>query len=282
MARQRCLILVGFTPSKTLTALRFSNRLASRLSIKHKVLVANSPTIAQDPAIIGKANDWQIVHGSNQLNEISGWQEGLDHLRKSVGEEISAAFINDTVVSHRTFTRFRLSAFVKTILHSQHKGLIGFIDGREFSGFSLDNIPISGWVSTYCFFLSCDALNKLEYKILDLPFVQSCVRGGTNEEEFFSELVSPPLRRHLCKWLFHGQWYASEPLTSSSEEKFIMKAKCIASEKWLAARCTREAIPQLDPFDFCPIYKRIDAETREARNSLRNLLQKMGVLMRRH
>lgn len=275
MSSPRFLILVGYTLAKTLEAIKFANRMTSKLGVIEKVLVLNAPDLARSKDLKKAADDWKVIPGSNLLNEISGWQEGLDFLRQNHGDALSVIFVNDTVVSHRTFTRFRLSAFIRTALDASGNSVVGFIDGREFDGFSVAGLPLTGWVSTYCFFVTHNALARLDFRILDLPVASACINGGADEERFFSNSMSLPLRTHLRSWLFHGRWYASEPLTAENEERFVKKAQCIASEKWLSARCSNAMIRLLDPFDAYPTLKKLDKKTRKIRAVLSSLAQKL-------
>lgn len=240
------LVLVAYRLEDMLASIRFCEAaFASLLKGRRPVLVLNDERLrAQLPAT---GLSWEVIAGSNRLAEFSGWQEGLDRLQmRPDGLGHSVVFVNDTVVTHRSFRWPRLFALRRSLHRVRGPAMVGFGD-RVGGHFAIGDLDFDEWVSTYCFGLTSEALERLGFRICDLDRVQACVPGGTNESLFFAG-ISASLDHRLRGWLFGGGWYKSQPLATANRQAMELKAKCIIAEKLLSATCFRLAIAQVDPF----------------------------------
>lgn len=268
------LILVAYNPIKTLHALTFARRLDLAYPNLTKILVLNHPSLALNQEIRRQALGWSILSGTNDQHEISGWQEGLNHLIAYKGKQIPVLFLNDTVVSHRYFSIFRLIALIWSINQATNEQLIGFIDWTPRGMlYSINGLILPGWVSTYCFFLTPEALAKLKYTIWDKHQLEISVIGGPDTSKFFGKNVSLDLQRHLCRWLFVQGWYAAAPLCAENHDQMVLKAKSIIAEQWLTARCLAAGIKIIDPFDKLTLLRKADYRMVKYRGILKRWLR---------
>jgi hypothetical protein len=251
------LVLVGYTPSKTVSALQFCGKAFSKLPLTHRLLVWNG-----SKAVGCVPKGWEVLQGSNSMGEFSGWQEGLDHLRKS-GSEDSVIFANDTIASHRRFSVFRRWALVREIWCANPRCIVGFTDhaNNDIGELRICGLVLPGWTSTYCFMLGRETLDRLAYQLYDPDVVDRCVSGGVEEETFVSAELSPDLQLQLRRWLFRGGWYKSAPLSASNEAMFKFKARAICAELLLSARCWASGCTRHDPFERHPLARTLDRRT---------------------
>jgi len=250
------LILVGYRLDDTLASIRFcESAFATLLKKRRPVLVLNDERLrAQLPTT---KVSWDVIVGSNRMAEFSGWQEGLDRLwERSGGFDHGVIFVNDSVVTHRRFRLPRLFATRWSMRSAHGAALVGFRDAVG-SHFSIGDLDFDDWTSTYCFALTQQALERLEFRLYDSHKVQACVPGGNDEAKFFAG-ISPNLEHHLRNWLFGGGWYGSQRLGSSNRAAMELKARCIIAEKLLSAACLRLGIAPVDPYAQHKNLRRLD------------------------
>lgn len=256
MGRTMHLIMAGYRQGDLVRALRFCDRHLPTGPGGRRILVINDPALHDSIAPHAKA--WEIVAGSNSLGEFSAWQEGLDRLDHP---RDAVMFANDTANTHRHFTGFRTAALMRGAQGLRGAKLLGFcdrIEGRQ----SVAGLPLDRWVSTYCFFMTGEALQRLGHRVLYRAEVARCVPGGLDEETFFAEL-SPGLAFHLRRWLFGGWWYAGGPLTAENRVRMTRKAEAIISEKLLSAKCQQAGIELVDPFESFRLLRQADRVVRK-------------------
>jgi hypothetical protein len=232
--------------------------------VRTRVLVLNNALEKFDLPSQG----WDLVDGSNRLGEFSGWQEGLSFVKKNDDARDGVVFANDTICTHRHFTRFRKAAFTKALNLAAGPALIGFRDTAPPES-SIAGMSVPSWVSTYCFALTRPAIDSLNWSLYDERSVVDCVPGGIDEAHFFSEM-SENLSVHLRQWLFERGWYGAAALSSANYKKFEHKAKCIVAELILSARCIRLGISSVDPFAAYKTTARLDKAQRKLAGLLNN------------
>ena len=262
------LILAGYRLVDTRRAIVLCERLAADGFEGRLILVLNRGELAGE--LRGLSVRWEIVEGSNSLGEFSAWQEGLDLLGS---DGLPVAFLNDSASTHRVFSRFRRRAFVDAVRSARGACHVGFID-RASGQFSVAGKPLDRWVSTYCFALTAEAIERLEQRLTVSKTVDACVPGGEVEASFFDRL-SPDLTRHMQALLFGGGWYASAPLTSENSGSFRFKARCVIAEKLLAARCIELEVQLVDPFFRRPLLEQLDRTASRGVRGLRKILRKL-------
>ena len=237
------------------------------------------------PETLRTAAGWQLVQGSNRDAEFSGWQEGLDVLGESAAHRSGVVFVNDSVCTHRHFSLARQIAFVRTLRTSVGCNLVGFQDSADRRALSIGpdvdlQLTIAGmelpaWTSTYCFALTWQALKKLQCRLYDPALVEECVPGGASETTFFRRL-SPHLDEHVRSWIFGGGWYGSRPLSPENAAQMQMKARSIAAEFLLSARCRAVGIEARDPFRLHPRLARWDRASIRLARALSRLPLRSG------
>ena len=246
------LILVGYRLDDTVAAMRFCEHAFVGSWVGRFILVVNRPELEE--LLAGRIGTrWEIVRGSNELAEFSGWQEGLDYLGTDSDRVI---FLNDTVTTHRLLTIGRKLSMVKAFQTASGASIVGKMDFTK-GFFELAGLQLGSWISTFCFMLTSAALRRMNYRLYDPESTDSCVPGGLLEDRFFANM-SPDLERHLRHLLFEGGWYASEPLSSSNNQRMKFKARCVVAEKTLSARCFRLQVTVIDSIDRAVVTKYFD------------------------
>lgn len=249
-------ILVGYRFEDTVESMQFCEKAFARLASGGRmVLVLNNDVLRSK--LVANHPAWEVLIGSNDLAEFSGWQEGLSHLRQSAESgSRGVIFVNDTVTTHRYVSPARTRAIQQSIYGAEGAELVGFRDSAG-SEFMIGDLALDDWASTYCFALTNDALDRLSFQLYDIGSVKACVPGGTAEAEFFAG-ISDALDLHLRNWLFGGGWYGSQPLSAKNKCRFELKAKCIIAEKLLSAACMRRGVRPVDPFGQFAFLRRLD------------------------
>lgn len=233
-------------------ALTFCERFFARVLIRNRILVVNQPELQS----IAKAYlGWNLIVGTNNLGEFSGWQQGLD-LLPDENRSDGVIFANDTISTHRYFSVARRRAFLRSLHEAPTNAFVGF-RGHAEGKLDIGGLPLPFWASTFCFMLTRETLRRLDSQLYLPSLVESCVRGGSVETTFFANM-SDDLDKRLRHWLFDGAWYKSERLSDKNEVKMRFKAKCILAEMWLSARSFEVNAEMIDPFVSHPMLERAD------------------------
>ena len=224
-------VLVAYYKDKYCEALVEYVKLLDSINKPYYLIVVNN-TGDELPAVPGvELGNIDIVAGTNTSWEFSGWDEGVKYWKFSY-PKITAdyyLFANDTFCKHRFFNSFNRSTFASSFVkYYNSKAIVG--DVNNFSeSYNIFGVEMSGWISTYLFGVSAEALDFL------MPFskvdeTSLSVSGNIVDVQGFSS----NLNAHLTKWLFPkngGGWYKS-----NSESSLIKnKLKAIANEKMLSA-----------------------------------------------
>ncbi len=238
----RHLVLVGYDAEHTARALAVCDVIGRGLGLEHRLLVANSAAVE-----VTAPTGWQVLSGSNRMGEFSGWQEGLARLGSSGAA--AALLVNDTIGSQRHPSVFRRWALRQEIEGGRGADWVGFVDrGVEPIGrLTIGAADCGEWVSTYCFYLPRLTLACLDGRLYEEAALERSVPGGPDRATFFSEHVSPELRRLLSAWLFDGGWRRSAPLDEQNAAAMTFKARCICAELLLSSRLRSLGVPLREP-----------------------------------
>lgn len=257
------MVLVAYTPDKTLRAMQFCRRALAGFDVAHWVLVDNNPQLLSTLRSQFVSEGWSVLEGSNALNEFSGWQEAIDDLRVRDHRALHYLFVNDTVIVHRYFSAFRKLALRRAIQAKidESARMVGFTDKAN-GDYRINNVRIPRWIATYCFAVSASAMHRLDYRMLYFDIAEQCISGEPDDRTFFTMALSHDLQNHLRWWLFKGGWRSSAPLDERNIATMSKKAKCTVLEQYLAARCSELDIAIHDPFDGRRVAAFLDRATR--------------------
>ncbi len=183
-----------------------------------------------------------VIQGSNEAREFSGWECGLKHAEAS-GMDLSkyiVIFANDTFCHHNNFGIFSRYAFRKSFGKMTVDSKCHAISGEVWpfnSVFEVDGVESDCWVATYLFALPGATLMKIGGMHPTLPFD----RFYSNDENklTYSELLSSNLANHLDRWFSDrssASWKNKANLDTSSTENFKGKANSIICEKYISAK----------------------------------------------
>ena len=225
------------------------------------IVISNNPNL-QKPVDF----DGAFLSGDNSSYEFSGWQKGLEHfMRRNHSKNVKAyIFANDTFCHHHKYNfvkrKMYADAFKKLIRNHEAPVLAGRITSFGQS-FSINDVTLNEWVSTYIFGITQQAMRSIEYNICPRDKELEKYFGTMeNEDCFFSDGMNSALKTHLTSWLFGGEglkppWYKSEPLNDINRDGFAKKSRSILREKLLTANvCKRGG--KIQPITL-PIYIRL-------------------------
>lgn len=244
------LILASYYPKNTERTKAFCQQF---LNCK-KIVVYNS----SDVRLSDFDNSWTALRGSNHAGEFSAWQEGLDwSLENSQKPKHGYIFVNDTVNSHRKFTRIRFH-FLKSCIKQNTKHAVGFTDElHERETFSIYGLSGDRWMSTYCFYLGNEAIEKIDFKVNSELVHQQ--RGETVDDSIFPSSMSNNLKKRLEEWLFGGGWYKSKQCVENYSDVAKFKARAIVNEKMLSLRLLNKGIEIHSAMNQAPrLFVRLD------------------------
>lgn len=255
--RRFFIVLVGYTPSKSVRAANLCNRLSLILRLQgyktEKIFIDNSASREFYPSY-----GWETMVGSNSFAEFSGYQEGLDRIR---ARHLLAAsdvflFVNDTINSHRKFGILREFHLTRMLIGLPKHSFGGYIESSGWTGFSIRSRSITEWVSTYAFALDSQSLSRLDYRIEHRELFESIDIDNLAHSMSSSYLISEPLRDHIIKWLSED-WYNAKPIHRWDSEILKLKVACILNEKLLSANCLENSI---NIIDFQDSYIKFEAQ----------------------
>jgi hypothetical protein len=255
--RRFFIVLVGYTPSKSVRAANLCNRLSLILRLQgyrtEKIFIDNSASREFCPSY-----GWETKAGSNSFAEFSGYQEGLDRIRARYKLAVSdvCLFVNDTINSHRKLSILREIHLARMLIELPKYSFGGYIESRGWTGFSMCSRSITEWVSTYAFALDSQSLSSLDYRIEHRELFESIDIDNLSHRMSSSYSVSGPLRDHIIKWLSED-WYNAKPIQMWNSEKLKLKVACILNEKLLSSICLKNSI---NIIDFQDSYIKFEAQ----------------------
>lgn len=189
-----------------------------------------------------KHKHWFMIRGSNHMAEFSAYQEGLNFLLSmgKLKKDCKVVFVNDTIAAHRSF-RNGSPDLIATHIAAPSSGITGFVESGGYKNFSVGNIALTQWVSSFFLSISINDLAKLGFQVFD-PIVQNLFTVSDDKIEF-SPVISLALQQHIQTWLTSpGRWYGAKPLTKWNRYALRLKVSCILLEKILTAKCVASEI----------------------------------------
>ncbi len=250
-------VLVTYYPAYRDRAIKELNRLLEPLPGKvHLVIVdngANARATSHTPTT-------STIVGDNSKREFSGYQLGLDTLRKqgALHDAGLVVFANDTFCHHNKFgpvTRHLWRRAFRQSLDARADTLIG--DRWPFHGsYEILGMKSNAWISTYLFALSGAALSRLP---AFCPSIANLPVDPTVAELFDAYQASPSLRQHIESWMarhesiFVRRVALHENASEGQVDTFLAgKVHAILLEKAFAAGCTSSGLRLETPFSSQP------------------------------
>lgn len=229
-------ILVCYYPKYFEQCLGKLNKLLESFEQEFKVIIVNN----NSEALELKHKDIDIVEGSNDHWEFSGWDEGLNFAKSNYLEvnQSTIVFLNDTFYTHRIFTCWDFYFFKKSFNKVMAKKC-------DFSGelnsfgqsFSFNNMKTKNWISTYLFAIRAEKLKSIG-KLCKFDLSKNNLYVDSSQKTIEIEGCSTNLARHLEKWFFPKNpklgWYKN--LTPQLNHDALLKKKITAvlNEKLLS------------------------------------------------
>ena len=204
-------------------------------------------------------NGVMIIGGDNALWEFSGWDRGVDYVKKNflLSSKTMMLFANDTFHrrAYKDSENF-LDVFDMPILTGRNvlESAIGYLDDFP-RDVSLCGIKYRSWIRSNIFFLPTSVVDKVYpiSKTIDPLLVFS-----NDYKKFWTdtELISNNWKAYIASWLFGIEnpeypeyclhWLKAAPVTPENHEFFKKKALCIIAEHYLAARLFDMEVPIID------------------------------------
>lgn len=235
------------------------------------IIVDNSSSVVER-----NEKSLHYIHGDNMYFEFTGWDKGIEYVKKNFTIDDSTMFLfaNDTFFRRKySDSENFLDEFTSKLIKNKDlkNSAIGFLDDFP-KNVILDDIVYKQWIRSNIFFLPYNVLNSV-YP-LTFPFKEDEI-FSRDIDSFWSSnhLISENWKAYISSWLFGEEnknypeyslkWLKSEPLTLKNKSFFKKKAISILSEHYLTARLFKLKIPiintnifQQDPMRHIkPYYK---------------------------
>jgi hypothetical protein len=232
-------ILVLWSPERVNQSISQFRRLLKGISSDtHLIVVLNNPLLSVVP------EDFSVIRWTNELYEFGGWDYGLSTLDCNLRKKLQlVVFGNDTFSFHRSWATIDKWAFQRAFARAAQTdaAILTGATSTFNKPFDMEDVRLNSWISTYLFAINPELLERLEWRLgANRDTLAHFVKGGVDEDAFFSSEMSINLREHLTAWLFVRQgkhrWRNAEPLSRENHDRFLEKARCIVCEKLLTAR----------------------------------------------
>lgn len=202
-------IFCAFDPQNSLRSWKFCRFLKLGFRGVHLTVVTNSSAIQQqevkeaDALVLGTNNDW----------EWSAYDEGLNSIRSSLGEDDGVLFINDTACEHRLTPALAIS-YMHQIIARKGKYILGFEDIAPFSqkGELLLGKKVCSWISTWLFYVSATALMDIGGLRTELDTILP-PPGGPHDPAVVLAKLPKGIAEFLDWYLFGGGPTKGDPIT---------------------------------------------------------------------
>lgn len=209
--------------------------LASDLDCEYRLVVVNNGSF-----VIQESLGYTVVQGDNRNGEFTGWDCGLKSF-DGLCEGDYFIFANDTFNHHRRWTVQSRAEFVRgfrLMRRNERVGMCGQVH-RAKMRFSIDDLRLTVWVSTYLFGVSGKILKANGYRLsLSEEQLLRLVHNVTEDRVVWGDGVSGGLRTHIDQWLFpvvaRRGWYRAGVASPSEKCK---KVRAILNEKFISALC---------------------------------------------
>jgi hypothetical protein len=245
--QQITIVFCAYDAERSRKSWQFCRFLKKKFKTVRLVVVANS---ADTQAMQFGGADLRVA-GSNRNREWSGYDEGMAAVQSTLAEDDGVLFINDTVCQHHLSPAIAIAYFFQ-IETRRGPYILGFEDKGPFSeqGEPLLDHRIHGWISTWWFYLSAPAMQKLGKLSADVEnALPSSAATGT---ELLGRLPRE-MAGFLDWYLFGGgpgnggpytaggktyrrPWKGRTPLTPENFAFFRAKIASILQEYLLTAR----------------------------------------------
>jgi len=254
-AGRNALVLVGYDLENTARSLALLDLFSVDAGIDDRVLVLNAPIRASLEGVIRLPPQWQVCEGSNRHFEFSGYQEGLDRLRRAPGEAAigCVVFANDTVARVKSLTSIRMlhqatGAFCEP-RSGQALGLIHDSDHisaqrpARVAGLRFDR-----WLCSFFFSLDATCLRRLDWRLDETADTSPLLLTEPSADALLVPSADAGLRAQIETWLLGGVWHAAgrRPMSQPEFERLRAKAQSILNEKHLSARMLAAGIRLVD------------------------------------
>ena len=82
---------------------------------------------------------------------------------------------------------FRRWALLEQIHRARGACAVGFTDDSDGTpeDMSIGAMPLTSWISSYCFLMTAEAMQRLGGRVHDPDEIASCIVGGSDECSFF-------------------------------------------------------------------------------------------------
>jgi hypothetical protein len=185
-----------------------------------------------------------IYPGNNEVREFSGWEAGIQILKKNhpLRNEDVIMICNDSFFRNYHTEWLQLFKGKHFKYCSKREAIIGWQDvfpkKMEILGYSAEK-----WIRTNCFLINYGLLLKTGIMPSSIPLDELF---SDDHDEFFKKDIplSQYYQRYIKAWLFKndpeinqiiGAWYRSEPIHAENHEFFQRKAITIICEHALSA-----------------------------------------------
>lgn len=200
----------------------------------------------------------EVIAGTNQNAEFSGWIEGLSYLRedKKIDDSTSFILLNDTVFSHYPLYLSSILRYLGSAPHvHQHTtpAICGSLHKMSQRECNVLGLKLPSFVATAIFMVNAKAANLL---------VDQCQRVfnewqnvSIKQADSFSllkQFYNESGAYYVGGWLFSGGWYNSSSFDTFDKNLLRLKLTAIMCEHSISARVLAEQGELIDYESLTP------------------------------
>ncbi|MBU0648044.1 class I SAM-dependent methyltransferase [Patescibacteria group bacterium] len=175
------------------------------------------------------------IGGNNADHEFSGWQKGMEYIKKNQIDYDVLLVCNDAFMAYGWTLLEKGDIYSMVRYAAEKKAVVGQIDTKG-KNFTCDNIDVSSWICTNCFFLS----RKIAQSIDNLVYIDEekldTIVGRQFTPDYFldNNILNKAFREEIIKWLT-VDWHSKFEIDDKTWGKFRAKAKAMLNEVSLTA-----------------------------------------------
>ena len=196
--------------------------------------------------------EFQLLQGSNESREFSGWQSAFDLQRDAWSADTVLCICNDTFTTNYGSDYLAWFNAGEVARALQEKAVVGYVDSFS-SPMTLFGLSVQCWIRTSFFLARAEVMECA--MPLTLPVADHQLFATTGELFREDAPIDARLRQYIAHWLLQGPhvagespkvWHSAEPLTESNRLAMQQKAKSILCELYLAARLSSHGYQVFD------------------------------------
>lgn len=218
---------------------------------KEYIVVDNSMRFEKE----GKFQDVVYINGDNSAWEFSGWDRGLEYIRKNKIDFDVALFVNDAFLANGWTLLDKVAELNLAKIAFEQKVAIGHVDTKGYT-MEIFNKDVSSWICSNVFFLPKEIANSLKTLVsVDDLKLNSIIQDEFSGNYFMQNApLSESYKEMIVKWLTE-EWHSKIVIKKENLTFFRKKVQAIMNESLLTARIIEQGYKVVSYFEIRDEYE---------------------------